>query len=148
MSDDGVRTHRRAVNYWKSDVVAMIMQARPGTQWFSEVESMAARGGLDGIEEILIGHDVRGACEDLNLTVNDLGKIFNIKLPVAYAVGSGWLRLSSKKLVQAAKMLGIPLGSFVHDEHFEKRLRTRMYEDWVDLQDRIPFEDESDDDGE
>jgi hypothetical protein len=123
--------HREAVRFWGSDLRAMIMEAQPGTHWFGEVQGLFARAGLHGTDRALIGADLRSVCMRRGMTANDLGDLLDIPAPVAYAIGAGWKRLSTRALFGVAAALDVPVGSFIHNDAFEKLQRVHVYESWI-----------------
>lgn len=122
--------HREAVHFWRDDVVAMMLEAPAGSAWFDEVADLLDRAHLNGIDPMLAGADIRTVCEDLGISMFQLAKILDVPVPVAYAIGAGWQRLSTRSLFAAASYMGVPVGAFVHDQNFEKHPRVHMYEAW------------------
>jgi len=122
--------HRQAVKFWHDDVVAMMLEAPTGTNWFGEVSDLLDRAHLAGIDPMLVGADVRTVCENLGLSATQLASILDVPVPVAYAIGAGWQRLNTRSLFVVASHLNVPVGAFIHDHNFKKHVRVRMYESW------------------
>jgi hypothetical protein len=129
--------HRAAVRFWGDDLRAMMMEARPGTPWFEEVESMIERAAPDGLDPALLGADIRSVCEDLGLSAHDLADVLGVPIVVGYALGAGWKRLPTRGLFTVAAAVGVPVSAFVHDGHFKKLSRVLAYEEWTRLENRI-----------
>ncbi len=129
---DARNLHRVAKAFWGGDdVIAMMMEAEPGTPYFGDLVHLVDKSGLEGVDPLLVGHDLKDLCTARDLDASGLAAILGIPFAAAFAIGCGWRRLSTRGLLTVAERLNVPVGAFVHDEAFQRRPRVRMYESWL-----------------
>jgi len=127
VSDAERKFHRDAVRYWGDDVTAMMMEALPGTPWFDEVRNAMHRGNVNGLDPLLRGADVGSVCGQLGVTVHELAERLEVPFPYAFALDRGWKRLGTRGLLYVASCLGVGVGTFVRNDHWQTRPRVQLY---------------------
>lgn len=132
---------RRAVAFWGGDqLAAMMLEAVPGTDWFDEVRAAIGRAPTSCLDDVLRAADLRDVLRERNVHPRAFAQMIEAPLPVAYAIATGWRRQSPRVLYEIAARLGVPVALFVRDQHFRRRARVRLYEEWYEIEHPdIPF---------
>lgn len=133
---------RRAVAFWGGDhLAAMMLEAIPGTDWFDEVRTAIGRTRTSCcLDDVLRGADLRELLIERNLRPWEFADAIEAPLPLAYAIAAGWKRPPPRVLYEIASRIGVPVALFVRDEHFRRRARVRLYEEWYEIENpEFPF---------
>ena len=128
VSDSERTFHRNAVRYWGDDISAMMSKrfpVHPGSMKFALRWTAARSTDSNRSWQVLTSGP---SADSTGVTPHELAERLHVPFAYAFALDRGWKRLGTRGLLYVASNLGVSVGTFVRNDHWQTRPRVQIYQ--------------------